>query len=118
MISQTVGSTRSVSKRSWHLNPIEDDDLGGIVGVTQVAADPEQAGPWRQVQQHLQAVVGRLFGFAVAQFAVGDDDLLVLEYLLAAQVELLDVEGARRIRGQTENYRLKNGKNRSNGEWL
>ena len=59
------------------LHLLEDHEFGWVVGIAQVPADPEQARAGRQVQQHLHAVVGRLFGFAVAQLTVGDDDLLV-----------------------------------------
>ena len=75
------------------LDLLKDDDLGRVVGVTQVAADPEHAGLRHQVQQHLQPVVGGLLGLAAAQLLPGDHALLVLDHVLAAEVQVLDVEG-------------------------
>ena len=75
------------------LHLLEYDNLGGVVGVAQVAADPELTAAGREVEQHLQPVVGRFLGVAVAQLGIGDDDLLVLQQILPTEVELLDIEG-------------------------
>ena len=75
------------------LQLLEYDNLGGIVGVAQVAADPELTAEGREVKQHLQPVMGRFLGVAVAHLGIGDDDLLVLQQILPTEVELLDIEG-------------------------
>ena len=75
------------------LRLLEYDDLGGVVGVAQVAADPELPAAGREVEQHLQPVVGRFLGVAIAQLGIGDDDLLILQQILPTEVELLDIEG-------------------------
>ena len=73
------------------LGLLEDDDLGRIVGVAEVAADPEPAGLRHEVEQHFQPAVGRLLGLAAAQLLAGDHALLVLGDILAAQVEVHDM---------------------------
>ena len=48
------------------LHLLKYDDLGGVVGVAQVAADPELPAAGSEVEQHLQPVVGRFLGVAIA----------------------------------------------------
>ncbi len=76
------------------LDLLEHHDFGRVVGVAQVAADPKHPGLRHQVQQHLQPVVGGFFGLAAAQLLPGDHAFLVLDHVLAAEVEMFDVEGA------------------------
>ncbi len=75
-----------------HLGFLKDNQLGRVIGISKVSANPEQSGSGREVEQQFKPIIGGFFRFTITQFGIGNGDLLILQQFLSAEIELLHVE--------------------------
>ena len=75
-----------------HVGFLKDNQLGRVIGISKVSANPEQSSSGREVEQQFEPVIGGFLCFTITQLCISNGNLLILQQFLSAEIELLHVE--------------------------